>query len=485
MTAMTSHGGFEELLNMVDSLERGWPILLATAIVTFVAGFGFLVFLRICARPIVYCTILTVLVGSIGFGAYLVFRSQTVDDIVEASVEEANATASPAVPDVNATNATMAGANELMGGNRDIQQTVGYFLVGFGVLFTCVVFVCCRKSIEVAIAVIEESTNVIFAEKIMLLEPCFELLVKGLGSVLLAYGMLYLFTCGTLVKEELTIGTTTVSGMKRSFEFTDEQTYMLGYWLLGLFWYQELVAAIGLFCLAYATVAWYYTLKDEDGDKEVSGMPLCKGLQYAFQYHLGSLAFGSFIIAACRFIQFVLSMMAKQAKEEGNAVFEAIAKCLICVIECFKRTVEFLNKNAYINMAIHSTSFCHSAWDAFAKILINAGAYSILNGAAEIVKWLGIFLIALVGTIFSWGLTKISTFTDQTSPMFLESPYAVIAGSGLIAVVIAVSFMMVFDMVADTLLYCFVDTNKKGSAEAYCPDSLLELMTDEHDRSCC
>jgi hypothetical protein len=300
-----------------------------------------------------------------------------------------------------------------------------------------------------------------------------------MGFVALGSIMMYLITCGDVVTHP------GLTGVTREFVFTDKQKYMILYWLMGMFWYLELVTAIGLFCLAYSTIAWFFTRKEPDGSKEVEGMPMFTGLQYAFQYHLGSLAFGSFIIALCRLIQFILSYIAKQAHEEGNAALECLAKVLACVIECFKRTMEFLNKNAYIDIAIHSNSFCTAAWNAFTKIVTNAGKYGFLNGATEIIKWAGMFLITLVGVVVSWAMCKWDMYTDKTSDYFLTSPYAVIFISMFLSLLIGWTFMIIFDMVSDTLLYCFIDTTDKKKAEAYCPDSLLHLMQDEHSGGCC
>merc|ERR1719265_147896 len=106
---------------------------------------------------------------------------------------------------------------------------------------------------------------------------------------------------------------------------------------------------------------------------------------------------GSFIIALCRFAQLILGYLARQAHEQHNAVMEALAKCLACVIECFKRTMEFLNKNAYIDIAINSNNFCSAAWHAFTAVVTNGGKYAYLNGACEVIKYMGLFLITLSG----------------------------------------------------------------------------------------
>merc|ERR1719473_2575731 len=103
-----------------------------------------------------------------------------------------------------------------------------------------------------------------------------------------------------------------VSGIYREFTLSDTQKGYFLYWLLGLFWVQELVTAIGLYVIAYSVTLWYFSPKDESGGKHAPAFPLCKGCSNGIFYHLGSLAFGAFLIALCRWIQFILSYLAQQ-----------------------------------------------------------------------------------------------------------------------------------------------------------------------------
>lgn len=464
----TLTSNYQKLVNAVDSIERAWLLLLITFALSVFAGFAFLFMLRECAKPIVYLCILLVLGASLGFGGYFVYRAQ--DAIQESETLGASH------------------ESEAFADNREYQLYIGIALLAFGVLFFFVACCCCKNAIEVAIAVIEESCNVLFEMPSLLLQPLFEVIVKGVASLFLAYGLLLLVTCGESVPQDLMVGTYVVKGIYRKFEWTDEQKYMMLFWIFNLFWIQELIVAIGLFVIAYSTVLWYFTPKDPEThhkDVPATTMPMCQGIRYALQFHLGSLAFGSFIIALCRFVQLILSYLARQAKQEGNKIMELLAKCLICVVECFKRTMEFLNKNAYIDIAINSNSFCTAAWHAFTTIVTNGGKYAFLNGACAIIKYIGLFTISLAGVAVVFFGSSYGAYDEQSSEYYLECPYAVVLVGALIAMMIAISFMHVFDMIADTLLFCFIDSTSNGSAEAYCPDSMLVLMNDDHNHKCC
>lgn len=79
--------------------------------------------------------------------------------------------------------------------------------------------------------------------------------------------------------------------------------------------------------------------------------PVRTSIYRAFRYHLGSLAFGSLILAIIQFIRVILAYMESQMKKAGgnqNAAIKFLLRCLSCYLACFERFIKFLNKNAYI-----------------------------------------------------------------------------------------------------------------------------------------
>lgn len=86
------------------------------------------------------------------------------------------------------------------------------------------------------------------------------------------------------------------------------------------------------------------------------------------RYHLGSLAFGSLILAIVQFIEIALELVKKQAEANGagnNKCFEYAINCLRCCMQCVERIVQFINKTAYIQIALRGKNFCTAAKDGF------------------------------------------------------------------------------------------------------------------------
>ena len=112
------------------------------------------------------------------------------------------------------------------------------------------------------------------------------------------------------------------------------------------FWVFELIQAIFNYILIVGVCTWYFT-SNQDVRGEFS---LCKGMEWAFVYNFGSLAFGSFVLAVIWIIRITLELIDRQMKEakENNQVVAAISACVRCCMDCFHRFVKFLNENAYI-----------------------------------------------------------------------------------------------------------------------------------------
>lgn len=73
-------------------------------------------------------------------------------------------------------------------------------------------------------------------------------------------------------------------------EFT---RWLMWYDVFGLFWINAFIIGVSQFVIAFACVNWYFT---QANDTLGSGTVL-KGVWVTFRYHLGTIAFGSLLIA--------------------------------------------------------------------------------------------------------------------------------------------------------------------------------------------
>jgi len=70
---------------------------------------------------------------------------------------------------------------------------------------------------------------------------------------------------------------------------------------------------------------------------------------WAFRYHMGSIAFGAFLIAVCQMLRFLFEYYRRKL---GVAKKNPVVKCLLCytayLLWLMEKCVKFITKNAYI-----------------------------------------------------------------------------------------------------------------------------------------
>lgn len=102
-------------------------------------------------------------------------------------------------------------------------------------------------------------------------------------------------------------------------------------------------------------------------------------LLFNSRFHIGTLAFGSLIIAICRMIRLILEYIDRKLKKYDNEVTRAIMCLLKCFFWCLEKVLKFISTNAYIMCAIHGKNFCVSAKDAFTLLMRNVIRFVVLD----------------------------------------------------------------------------------------------------------
>merc|ERR1712070_229828 len=120
-----------------------------------------------------------------------------------------------------------------------------------------------------------------------------------------------------------------------------------------------------------------------------------------------------------------------------------------------------------MDIAITSSNFCTAAKRAFKVIMTNLDTIAFLNGACWVVHWAGLGAITAGCCYLTWLMLRHMTqFSDKASEHYVHDPIAVTIVSGLIALYIARGFMLVFDTVADCILYCYaIEKIRRGKGK--------------------
>lgn len=122
-----------------------------------------------------------------------------------------------------------------------------------------------------------------------------------------------------------------------------------------------------------------------------------------------------------------------------------------CYLACLERIVEYINRNAYIQIAIGGKSFCAAIKDAFSVISSNFLRFTAVSGLGAIFNFIGVVFIAAITTLLSYILIKESDLAAEAS-----SPYAPCLIIFIIAIFIARPFMHIYGQSMDAILHAFL-----------------------------
>jgi len=423
-----------KVISEVRSIENSWSVLLAVAGLAVVLGFLYLFLLEHCAKCLVYSALMVLIGSLLGFGGYAMYVFFTDSD----------------------------GIDDMPGtGDRNIDLAIGICSLIVGGIFL-VITICCNEAIQTAIGVIEATSECMMTMRSLFIEPIVTVFYKTLVFGGLMAGFALLLSCGDMSSASIEQYASMTapgapSGVLRSFTYSDEEYKLILLYIFIIYWVLELANATSQFVLAYIVQSWYFTPYEGGSKHDIPNCTLITGYLVAWMYHMGSLAYGSFIIAVTRLVRLVLSQIVKQAKGDGNQALACVAAALGCCVYCFQKCMEFINKNAYMDIAVNSNNFCTAAYNAFWFIVKSMPEIATLNGAC----W--IFMIAGVGGITSlscyitfMAVGFFDVYTNPTSEWYVSDKIMVTTFGGFIAFLVSYSFMTVFDMVADTILFCFV-----------------------------
>jgi len=158
----------------------------------------------------------------------------------------------------------------------------------------------------------------------------------------------------------------------------------------------------------------------------------------------------------------------KQAGAQKNRVMVIVLKAVQCCIWCFEQCIKFLNKNAYIQIALRGTNFCTSARKAFQIILANVLRFGTVAVLGSVIHCIG-YLFIMASTVIS-GYFILKGLHSDMSPTIPCIMY------GLMAYVVGALFMNVFGMAVDTSLQCVIFAEEKGIAEECVPRQLNNVL---------
>ncbi|KAI9179066.1 hypothetical protein H9P43_005728 [Blastocladiella emersonii ATCC 22665] len=346
--------------------------------------------------------------------------------------------------------------------------------VVFGVVFF--ISVAARQRIKLAIVIIKETSRAIRAMPMIVFFPVFKYAIM---AALFAYFVIVfalLASSGTAIAQEATTQITTqLQGTTAVRQVTPERVlqFLQIYHVFGFFWAWSFILGVWQTTIAGSVATWYWC-------RDKSNLPrfaVAKSLWRCFRYHLGSIALGAMIIAIVQLIRVFLFEAQRRLKGSNNKAAQYTLACLQCCFACLEKFLKFINKNAYILIAVEGYGFCEAASTAFQLLFRNAFRVAVIDRVANFLLFLGKLLIVAVTCLISLGILW-SNYAQ------LGSYYAVpLIFIFVISWIVASFFTSVVDMGIDTLFLCFCEDCERhdGSAQnPYYMSNELKAFTDKH-----
>ncbi|KAM8883156.1 choline transporter-like protein 4 [Synchiropus picturatus] len=468
-------------LRIFEDFATAWPWILLGLCIAMVASLLFLLLLRFTAPVMVWVLIL----GVLGAGAYGIWHCYWEYD----SHKERSAS----ISDIGFTTNFKV--------YLQVQETWLAFLIIISVveaiLLLTLLFL--RTRILIAIALIQESSKAVSHMMSTLLFPLVTFVLLLVCVAYWAATALYLATSGEPVYRVVALNSSmddcksirgdiqcdpqnfTASAFPSCpsascifVNYNEEGLFQRNLFNLQIYnavaflWCVNFVIALGQCTLAGAFASYYWAFTKPD---DIPMFPLSASFIRTLRYHVGSLAFGSLILTLVQIVRILLEYIDHKTRGAQNPVARFILCCMKCCFWCLEKFIKFLNRNAYIMVAIYGKNFCVSARNAFMLLMRNVIRVVVLDKVTDLLLLFGKLLVvggmATLSFFFFSGriLLPGDTFRSENLNYYWMPIITVVFGSYLIAH----GFFSVYNMCVDTLFLCFLEDLERNDGSVQKP----------------
>ncbi|RNF05413.1 hypothetical protein TraAM80_04623 [Trypanosoma rangeli] len=200
--------------------------------------------------------------------------------------------------------------------------------------------------------------------------------------------------------------------------------------MLLLFWVSQVVANIIHVTTSGVTATWYFA-----GEGRMPQNPTLASFKRATTTSLGSICFGSLMVAIVR----LLRWLAESATDNENEFIRCIT---VCILSCLESMLEYFNLYAFVHVAVYGCGYIEAAkrtWQLCKQCFFAAYFNDALVGSTLNLLSLGVS--ALIGVVV--GLAYLSTAVGAIA--FLGS------------MIVHVLFFSAVESAVTTIFVCFAE----------------------------
>jgi len=255
-------------------------------------------------------------------------------------------------------------------------------------------------------------------------------------------------------------------------QFNQKIRNLMYFQVFAYFWVTAFLSAVFQVAVAGGMATWYFS-RDMDGYRANAGSPSLRSFGRAFTKSFGSLALGALLLSFVQFINFMLTVCKKANMQNRVAVF--IISCIQCFVSCIQKVVQFVDRFAYIYIAMHGQGFCASAKGVFNLIERNMFSAVVVDFLGEVILFIGKLLGTAATTMFTVGI--INHLGRQISPLTVTI-------SALVSYRVFSLFARIVHVGVDTIMVCYMeDLERNKDGALYMSTELHSLLQDKVAKS--
>uniref|UniRef100_A0A336LM49 Choline transporter-like protein n=1 Tax=Culicoides sonorensis TaxID=179676 RepID=A0A336LM49_CULSO len=459
--------GFRDIaIEAINQIKSEWKEIVGCTLSSILICLAFIFLLRWFAGPIIWISVFGLLGILLAGSVFSFMRYSTLKNNPEEQ------------------NRRLTNVKALIQNLFDKTDTWLWVACILTIIFSIILIVvsCIFKRIRIAIEIVKEGSRAVNSSIFTMFFPIVPLILQGLTILFIVYVYLKLNTLGDHMyklkgvrnygdsckcsgefdyKERAICDPTTFKNnctevgtgdlcKKVKCAFEEEDSLKITIFkcinVFGGIWLISFLSAFNEIVLASVYSRWYWTYNKS----KVPFCALCTAVYRTFRYHIGTIAFGSLLIAICRILRLMVEYIKAQCDKYPNKFTQFIIWVFRCVFWCLEHFIQFVNQNAYIMCAIKGTNFCKSAKDAFTLLLQNGIRFTALFTVTTC-------LFMMCKLLISIGVATLVLIYVHNYEMIAP---AILVGIG--TYIIADLFFGVYSMANKTMFLCSLEDASKN-----------------------
>mmetsp|Transcript_26344 Transcript_26344/g.77270 ORF Transcript_26344/g.77270 Transcript_26344/m.77270 type:complete len:825 (-) Transcript_26344:314-2788(-) len=356
--------------------------------------------------------------------------------------------------------------------NESMKEIYKWMAIVTGVLLLlALVFICmASKQIKRTTALVSEGTKVIKNSPAMMFVPLASYIAQLAAVSICALIICYLWT-DPASSYQTTLGwaeelkAKANSTIDIAVDPNDLLKYETAYVAFGGLWtylfYDAIVTTIISGCVVY----YYFIDQDTAGMKDSryadnqTDLITLSQIGQVIRCNLGSMAFGSLILALISVVRIVLEYIDDQTKDvqDANILLKYALKCCKCFLMCFEKSIKFLTSYAYTFVILENRGFCSACYMSYTLLGEYATQIAINKMVCFVLYWIQSIVTPIVCFLCAYKQMTMNDEKIQTGTANAYNYYGPLVPATaifILALMLARSFAAVYEQTVTALTVC-------------------------------